>query len=107
MKMIFVGLCCLISTMAISADSKFSVYGYYRCKSWAESYSDKDVQDFNVYTGGWLAGFVSAYNYSTGRDNFRGVNISILAEYIAQYCISNPDKDVVDGLNEIKKKLKN
>ncbi|BCS49798.1 hypothetical protein JUNP479_2528 [Aeromonas jandaei] len=107
MKLTFYVLFLFLPSMAISAENKFHVYGYYNCESWSDAYNDKDVQEFDIYTGSWLAGFVSAYNYSTGRDNFRGVSISILSEYIAQYCISNPDRKVIDGLYEMQNKLNN
>ncbi|MDA5483194.1 hypothetical protein PGS49_21495 [Yersinia intermedia] len=102
----------LFTTFNASSYTVFSSYG--SCKVWNQyiknENNDKDsLYSSNLFTSslmGWLAGFATAVNMSTGEENFPNIDLETMKEYIVSYCEKNPTGDAYDAVFEIRKKLK-
>lgn len=78
-----------------SSYTVFSSYG--SCKVWNEyTKNERDDKDSllpsSLWTStlmGWLAGFTTAVNMSTGEENFPNIDLATMKEYIVNYCEKN------------------
>lgn len=95
-----------------SSYTVFSSYG--SCKVWNEyTKNERDDKDSllpsSLWTSnlmGWLAGFTTAVNISTGEENFPNTDLATMKEYIVNYCEKKPTGNAYDAVFEIRRKLK-
>ncbi len=86
-------------------DSTVILYGsYYACQKWNEVFDGKNPLS-EIAPTSWLAGYMTALNEITSRNNFFDINAGIASEYIQKYCKENPKNEVIEGLLEMIKKL--
>ncbi|WP_308342504.1 hypothetical protein [Serratia marcescens] len=94
--------------LSFGVRSEYMIYGaYYACSEWNKEGGDNPTTSIseNMRTL-WLAGYMTAINQYSGRENFPDINASIASEYIRSYCKKNPEKYTVDGVIEMINKLK-
>ncbi|WP_312624618.1 hypothetical protein [Scandinavium sp.] len=101
----------ILVTFNANSYTVFSSYG--SCKIWNEYFKKESDDKDGLYQSGlltstlmgWLAGFTTAVNMSTGEENFPNIDLSTMKEYILNYCKKNPTGDAYDAVFEIRKKL--
>lgn len=74
--------------LSFGVRSEYMIYGaYYVCSEWnKEEVNDSTSSISDNMKTLWLAGYMSAINQLSGRENFPNINAGIASEYIRLYC---------------------
>ncbi|MBN3160184.1 hypothetical protein [Pectobacterium brasiliense] len=103
----YLPLILLLAIQVTKADTvKITVYGgYNNCLQWNEISPHAVDSVLEIVSSAWLTGYLTAYNAVTEEDNFPGIDIATVKEFIIKHCQENPKSDVIYGIEKIKKTL--
>lgn len=101
------------SCIADSSVKTITIFGYRTCETWTKNRVTDSSGEFANRIGKsfdetWLLGFLSGINSATSTyvDNpLRGVDATIIFDWMDKYCAAQPGRDVSDGAVELFNKL--